>query len=52
MTDAELKAYYVSGAITGAELEQFKKMDTQISREQKNFVSDQKRLHFFLCKMF
>ena len=43
MTDAELKAYYVSGAITGAELEQFKKMDTQISREQKSFVSDQRK---------
>ena len=43
MTDAELKAYYVSGAITGAELEQFKKIDTQISREQKSFVSDQRK---------
>ena len=43
MTNAELGAYYVSGAITGAELEQFKKMDTQISREQKSFVSDQRK---------
>ena len=43
MTDAELKTYYVSGAITGAELEQFKKIDTQISREQKSFVSDQRK---------
>ena len=43
MTDAELKAYYVSGAITGAELERFKKIDTQVSREQKSFVSDQRK---------
>ena len=43
MTDAELKAYYVSGAITGAELERFRGMDKQISREQKNFVADQRK---------
>ena len=43
MTDAELNAYYKSGAITGAELERFKKIDTQVSREQKSFVSDQRK---------
>ena len=43
MTGAELKAYYVSGAITGAELERFKKTGTQVSGEQKAFVSDQRK---------
>ncbi len=43
ITDAELKAYYVSGAITGAELESFKRIDTQVSKEQKGFVSGQRK---------
>ena len=43
MTDAELNAYYKSGAITGAELERFKKIDTQVSREQKDFISNQRK---------
>ena len=43
MTDAELAAYHKSGAITGAELESFKKIDTQVSKEQKGFVSDQRK---------
>ena len=43
MTDAELAAYHKSGAITGAELENFKKIDTQVSKEQKGFVSDQRK---------
>ena len=43
MTDAELAAYHKSGVITGAELESFKKIDTQVSKEQKGFVSDQRK---------
>lgn len=43
MTDAELAAYHKSGAITGAELESFKRIDTQVSKEQKGFVSGQRK---------
>ena len=44
ITDAELKAYYTSGRITGAELERFKDMDNKLTREQKEFVGVQKKM--------
>ena len=43
MTDVNLKGYHKNGTITSAELERFKGMDKQISREQKNFVADQRK---------
>ena len=43
MTDAELHAYYESGAITKFEEERFKEIDTQVSGGQKSFVLDQRK---------
>ena len=42
MTDAELKAYYTSGLITGAEREQLRKLGQRLSSEQKEFLRVQR----------